>query len=94
MNQNFWKEMESLAASAVETVAPALLSAYLNKSASVPGAPAITLGNVGRIAGTVAAAAVLQQIAVSQSAAAQAAVPAAAAPAVPAPAPAAVPAAA
>ncbi len=37
MTSNFWKEMESLAASSVETAAQALLSAYLNKSTGVPG---------------------------------------------------------
>jgi hypothetical protein len=72
--------MEALAASAAEAVGPALLNAYLSKTAGVPGAPAMTLNNVGRIAGTVAAATVLQHIAVSQAAAAATA-PATAAPA-------------
>ncbi len=84
MNKNFWKDMESLAASAVETVAPALLAAYLNKSAGVAGAPAITLDNVGRIAGTVAAATVLQHLAAAQQGAPVAAVAAPAVAAVPA----------
>lgn len=66
MSQSFWKEMEALAASAAETVVPALLAAYLNKSANVPGAAPMTIGNIGRIAGVVAAASVLQQIAASQ----------------------------
>jgi hypothetical protein len=66
MSQSFWKEIESLAASAVETVVPVLLNAYLNKSANVPGAPAMTIGNIGRIAGAVAAASVMQHIAASQ----------------------------
>jgi hypothetical protein len=69
MSQSFWKEMESLAASAAETVVPALLGAYLNKGAGVPGAPAFTIGNVGRIAGSVAAASVLQHYASAQAAA-------------------------
>ena len=69
MSQSFWKEMESLAVSAVEAVAPALLGAYLNKSAGVPGAAAITIGNVGRIAGSVAAATLLQHMAATQAAA-------------------------
>ncbi len=74
---NFWKEMESLAASTAETVVPALLEAYLNNSAGVPGAPAMTLGNVGRIAGAVAAVAVLQQIRAAQTPTTTAPVPAA-----------------
>jgi hypothetical protein len=68
MNQTFWKEIESLAASTAETVVPALLNAYLNKSAGVPGAPPITLANVGRIAGAVAAATVLQHLGAAQTA--------------------------
>lgn len=67
---NLWDEVEELTESAVEAVVPVLLAAYLNKSAAVPGAPAITLSNVGKIAGTVAAAAALQHIAAAQQAAA------------------------
>jgi hypothetical protein len=68
MSQSFWKEIESLAASAAETLVPILLNAYLNKTANVPGAPAMTIGNIGRIAGVVAAASVMQHIAASQPA--------------------------
>ncbi len=62
MANSFWQEIESLAESTVQTVVPALLNAYLSKTAGVPGAPAITLDNVGRIAGVVAAATVLQHL--------------------------------
>jgi hypothetical protein len=62
----FWMEVESLAASTAATVVPALLNAYLNKAAGVPGAAPITIENVGRIAGIVAAASVLQHMAASQ----------------------------
>lgn len=83
----FWKELETLAASAASTTAQALLSAYLNKATGAPGAPAMTLENVGRISGTVAAATALQHIAArpaEQPAVAQpAADPAAQAPAAP-----------
>lgn len=70
MKPTFWQEIEELAKAAVETVVPALLGAYLNKTTGQPGAPAITLGNIGNIAGTVAAAAVLQHLAVQQQTAA------------------------
>jgi hypothetical protein len=62
MSLSFWQEIESLAASTAETVVPALLNAYLSRTLDVPGAPAITLGNIGRIAGVVAAATVLQRL--------------------------------
>jgi len=65
--KNFWTEIESLAASTAETVVPALLNAYLNKAAGVPGAPAITIENIGRITGAVAAASVLQHLAGAQA---------------------------
>lgn len=67
----FWLEIEQLAAATAGAVVPALLGAYLNKSAGIPGAPPITIANVGRIAGTVAASAVFQHIAATQQAAAQ-----------------------
>jgi hypothetical protein len=62
MANSFWQEVESLAASTVQTVVPALLNVYLNKATGVAGAPAITIDNVGRIAGVVAAATVLQHL--------------------------------
>lgn len=70
MNSAFWQELETLAEAAAQAVAPALLGAYLNKTTGVSGAPAITLNNVGRIAGTVAAATVLQHLVATQQAAA------------------------
>ena len=79
MNQTLWQEIESLAASTVQAVVPALLTAYLNKAIGTPGAPAITIDNVGRIAGVVAATTVLQHLGAVQTPA-----PAAAAPAAPA----------
>ena len=66
MSQSFWKEIESLAASTAEAVVPALLNAYLNRAVGTPGAPAITLENVGRITGVVAASAVLQHLSAAQ----------------------------
>ena len=78
MSQSFWHEIESLAASTVQTVVPALLNAYLNKAVGTPGAPAFTIDNVGRIAGVVAAATVLQHLGTTQ------ATPAPAAPTTPA----------
>jgi len=63
---SFWKELESLAASTVETVVPVLLEAYLSKSAGIPGATPMTIGNIGNIAGAAAAAAVLQHLAATQ----------------------------
>lgn len=80
MSTSFWQELESLAESTVQTVVPALLNAYLNKAVGTVGAPAITLDNVGRIAGVVAAATVLQHLGSTQTAAA----PVPAAPATPA----------
>lgn len=56
------QELMSLAQAVVASVTPTLLQAYLDKKAGVAGAPAITLGNVGNIVGTVAAATVLQHI--------------------------------
>ena len=80
MSTSFWQEIESLAASTVETVVPALLNLYLDKVEGVPGAPAITIGNIGRIAGVVAATSVLQHIGNAQATPAPAAAPAAPAP--------------
>ena len=74
MSQSFWHQLETLAASTAETVVPALLNVYLNQAVGVPGTPAMTLGNIGRIAGVVAATSVLQHLGAVQA-------PAAAAPA-------------
>lgn len=65
----FWQECEEIAKEAAGAVVPVLLSVYLNKTAEVPGATPITLGNIGKIAGQVAASAVLQHIAIAQQSA-------------------------
>lgn len=55
-------DMKELLPAVITPVLESLLSMYVNKATGQPGAAPITLGNVGTIAGVVAASTVLQHI--------------------------------